>query len=98
MPKMVVTHAVVELDRWLQGKAERAEIIGKYATNVTDYVAADGSSPERARIAPVGAAATVPSGDWKSAPRCRRTTILPLISWADDVGKPYKSSAAGPRW
>lgn len=44
MPKMVVTHAVVELDRWLQGKAERAEIIGKYATNVTDYVAADGSN------------------------------------------------------
>lgn len=44
MPKLVVTHAVVEVDRWLQGKAERAEIIGKYATNVTDYVAADGSS------------------------------------------------------
>jgi hypothetical protein len=44
MPKMVVTHAVVELDRWLQGKAERVEIIGKYATNVTDYVAADGSN------------------------------------------------------
>lgn len=44
MPKMVVTHAVVELDRWLSGKAERAEVIGRYATNVTDYVAADGSS------------------------------------------------------
>jgi hypothetical protein len=24
MPKMVVTHAVVEIERWLQGKAERA--------------------------------------------------------------------------
>lgn len=44
MPKMVVTHAVVEVDRWLQGKAERAEVIGRYATNVTDYVAADGSN------------------------------------------------------
>lgn len=44
MPKMVVTHAVVELDRWLQGKAERAGVIGRYATNVTDYVAADGSN------------------------------------------------------
>lgn len=44
MAKMVVTHAVVEVDRWLQGKAERAEVIGRYATNVTDYVAADGSS------------------------------------------------------
>lgn len=44
MTKLVVTHAVVDVDRWLQGKAERAEIIGKYATDVTDYVAADGSS------------------------------------------------------
>ena len=44
MPKMVVTHGVVEIERWLQGKAERAEIISKYATNVTDHVAADGSN------------------------------------------------------
>jgi hypothetical protein len=44
MPKMVVTHAVVDIERWLEGKAERAELIGKWATNVTDYVAADGSN------------------------------------------------------
>jgi glycerate kinase len=44
MPKMVITHAVVEVDRWLQGKAERVEVIGSFATNVTDYVAADGSN------------------------------------------------------
>jgi hypothetical protein len=44
MPKMVVTHAVVDIERWLQGKAERAAGFGPYATNVTDYVAADGSS------------------------------------------------------
>jgi hypothetical protein len=44
MPKMVITHAVVEIDRWLKGKAERVEIISKYATNVTDHVAADGSN------------------------------------------------------
>ena len=44
MPKMVITHAVVEIDRWLQGKAERVEIISRYATNVTDHVAADGST------------------------------------------------------
>ncbi len=44
MPKVVVTHAVVDIDRWLQGKAERVEIISKYATNVTDHVAADGSN------------------------------------------------------
>ena len=39
MPKMVVTHSVVDIERWLGGKAERVEIIRKYATNVTDYVA-----------------------------------------------------------
>ena len=44
MPKMVITHAVVDIDRWLQGKAERVEIISKYATNVTDHVAVDGSN------------------------------------------------------
>ena len=44
MPKMVVTHAVVDIERWLQGKAERADMIGSYATNVTDHVAADGSN------------------------------------------------------
>ena len=44
MPKMVVSHAVVDIDRWLQGKAERAAVIGEYATNVTDHVAADGSN------------------------------------------------------
>jgi hypothetical protein len=44
MPKMVVTHPVVDIERWLKGKAERAASIGSYATNVTDYVAADGSN------------------------------------------------------
>lgn len=44
MPKMVVTHSVVDNERWLGGKAERAAIISKYATNVTDYVAVDGSN------------------------------------------------------
>lgn len=44
MPKLVVTHAVIDIGRWLQGKAERAAIIGSYATNVTDHVAADGSN------------------------------------------------------
>ena len=44
MPKMVVTHAVVDVERWLKGKAERAAAIGSFATNVTDHVAADGSN------------------------------------------------------
>ena len=44
MAKIVATHSVVDVERWLAGKAERAELIGKYATNVTDYVAAHGSN------------------------------------------------------
>ena len=27
MPKIVITHAVQDIDRWLQGKAERAAAI-----------------------------------------------------------------------
>jgi len=36
-------HPVVDVEKWLKGKAERAALIGKYATNVQDHVAADGS-------------------------------------------------------
>lgn len=44
MPKIVITHKVVDVERWLTGKAERAAVISAYATQVTDYVALDGSS------------------------------------------------------
>ena len=44
MPKVVITHAVEDIDRWLQGKAERAQAIESgTGSNVIDYVAADGS-------------------------------------------------------
>ena len=44
MPKVVITHAVQDIDRWLQGKAERAAAIESVTgSNVTDYVAQDGS-------------------------------------------------------
>ena len=44
MPKVVITHAVEDIDRWLQGKAERASAIeAGTGSNVTDYVAQDGS-------------------------------------------------------
>lgn len=42
MPRIVVTHAIQDVDRWLQGKAERAAALPG-ATNVTDLVALDGS-------------------------------------------------------
>ena len=44
MPRVVITHAVEDIDRWLQGKAERAAAIESgTGSNVTDYVARDGS-------------------------------------------------------
>ena len=45
MPRVVITHAVEDIDRWLQGKARRAAAIESgTGSNVTDYVAADGSN------------------------------------------------------
>ena len=44
MPKMVITHQVVDIERWLKGKDERATAIAPYGTKVTDHVAADGSN------------------------------------------------------
>lgn len=44
MPKVVITHSVVDVEQWLAGKAERAAAFSQFATNVTDYVAMDGSN------------------------------------------------------
>lgn len=45
MPKVVLTHAVQDLERWLQGKQERASTIESGGgSNVQDYVAHDGSN------------------------------------------------------
>jgi hypothetical protein len=45
MPRVVLTHGVVDIERWLNGKAERAEAIESGSgSNVTDYVAEDGSN------------------------------------------------------
>ena len=45
MPKVVVTHNVVDVDRWLKGKSERAaSIAGMGGVNVVDYVAQDGTN------------------------------------------------------
>lgn len=44
MPKVVVTHNVVDVDKWLQFKSERADAIGSLGgRNVVDHVAQDGS-------------------------------------------------------
>jgi hypothetical protein len=44
MPKVVLTHGVVDIERWLQGKAERAAAITQVGSDVRDHVAADGSN------------------------------------------------------
>jgi hypothetical protein len=45
MARVVIVHAVEDIDRWLQGKADRvAAIESGTGSNVTDYVAQDGSS------------------------------------------------------
>ena len=41
---MVLTHSVVDVERWLAGKSERAATISPYATDITDHVAADGTN------------------------------------------------------
>lgn len=44
MTKVVALHQVVDVDKWLQGKAGRRAMIGRFATNIQDYVAQDGSN------------------------------------------------------
>ena len=45
MPRIVVTHNVVDVDTWLQFKAERADaIVAMGGSNVVDHVAQDGSN------------------------------------------------------
>jgi hypothetical protein len=44
MPRMVITHGVVDVENWLSFKAERAQAIaGMGGLNAVDLVAEDGS-------------------------------------------------------
>jgi hypothetical protein len=45
MPKMVITHNVVDIETWLQFKSERADSVAAMGgSNVVDLVAHDGSN------------------------------------------------------
>jgi len=45
MPKVVVTHNVIDVAKWLQFKSERADAIAAMGgSNVVDHVAQDGSN------------------------------------------------------
>jgi hypothetical protein len=43
MPRVIITHEVVDVQRWLEGNAERAAAIGAIGRNMVDTVALDGS-------------------------------------------------------
>ena len=44
MPRVIITHDVVDLQRWLEGKAEREAALSAFGANVIDTVALDGSN------------------------------------------------------
>ena len=83
MAKMVVTHAVVDVDNWLKGEVERADAITAMGcTNVVDYVAEDGSkaiaiSADVTDLPAVMAAMSAPSPEVASAME-RHGVIPPL--------------------
>jgi hypothetical protein len=83
MPKMVVSHAVVDVDNWLKGKAERADAITAMGcTNVVDYVAEDGSkaialTADAQDLAAVMAAMSSPSPEVAAAME-RHGVVPPL--------------------
>ena len=73
MPRVVVTHAVEDVQRWLKGKATRAAAIASGSgSNVTDYVAQDGSnniaiSADVSDLAAMGAMLASPSPEVAAA-------------------------------
>jgi hypothetical protein len=44
MPKVVISHKVEDVERWLKGKADRVAAFSPFAHNITDHVSADGSN------------------------------------------------------
>jgi len=73
MPRVVVTHAVEDVQRWLNGKAARAAAIESGSgSNVVDYVAQDGSntiaiSADVSDLAAMGAMLASPSPEVAAA-------------------------------
>jgi hypothetical protein len=83
MPKIVITHAVKDIETWLKGKEERAAVIGRYGTNVTDHVAMDGSNTiaVTADIHDVaGAQAMMASPSPEDAAAMERHGVIPPIT------------------
>jgi hypothetical protein len=84
MPKIVLTHAVEDVERWLSFKGERAASIDAMgASNVVDHVAADGSknvaiSMDVADIGTVQAALASPPPELAAA--MQRHGVIPPVA------------------
>ena len=73
MPKVVVTHNVADVEKWLGFKSERAEAIaGLGGSNVVDHVAKDGSTTV-AVSAEVSDVAAFEAALWHRRPRSPRS-------------------------
>jgi hypothetical protein len=88
MPKVVITHNVVDVEQWLKGKSERAEAIGDMGgANVVDHVAYDGSKTiavtcDTDDVEGLMAAAAAPSPDLAAAME-RHGVIPPLTVFVE---------------
>jgi len=82
MPKVVITHAVPDVEHWLKFKAERVALL-PFATGVTDHVALDGSKSVAVTldvqdVAALQAALTSPSPELAAA--MERHGVLPPLA------------------
>jgi len=87
MPKIVITHAVTDVERWLKYKQERVEQLASFATHVTDHVAADGSknvsvTADVSDMAALQAVMTNPSPELAAA-MDRHGVIPPLTAYVE---------------
>ena len=98
MPKVVITHAVQDVDRWLRGKKERAGALESAGgSDVTDYVAQDGSTnvaitADVADIEPMKSLAAAPSAE-VAALMEKHGVVQPLTVYVEAADAPRSSAA-----
>jgi hypothetical protein len=88
MPKVVITHSVVDVDNWLKGKSERAGAIGAMGgVNVVDHVASDGGKTiavtfDTDDVAAVMATLAAPPAEMAAAME-RHGVVPPLTAYVE---------------
>jgi hypothetical protein len=87
MPRLVITHKVVDVERWLKYKAERVEQLSPFGGHVTDHVATDGSNNVSVTLdipdlAPFQAAMAAPPPELGAAME-RHGVIPPLTTYIE---------------